>query len=237
MHELYGKVGSFITLTYNCKNLPEGETLVKEHLQLFIKRLRKHVEPLRIKYYACGEYGDETHRPHYHIIIIAWHPDIEQCYRPDKKRLASRELESLWRYGNNVVGSADREAIQYVVGYIRKKLVGIGADYGDRLPPFALQSKGIGKEYVESHKEAILSDRGITRNGVNVILPRYYKKKLMPEGSAELQRFREKCSNKINEAIDKYPDIGYYRQARESDADRRRANYEAREKLFKKGVF
>jgi hypothetical protein len=149
MHELIGKKGCFITLTYDDDHLPEGSTLVKEHLQLFVKRLRKYLEPTRIKYFACGEYGDETSRPHYHLIVINWMPELERLYKPSKNQCASREIEELWRNGHNVVGSADREAIQYTVGYIRKKLI-CKADqemYEGREPPFQLQSQGIGKDY------------------------------------------------------------------------------------------
>jgi len=68
----------FVTLTYAedhlplCKKgIPEGYTgtLVKEDLQKFFKRLRRVVRK-PIKYYACGEYGDSTQRPHYHALIF-----------------------------------------------------------------------------------------------------------------------------------------------------------------------
>lgn len=69
----------FVTLTYNNESLSYGQkepTLVKRDLQLFLKRLRKVHEKrfgkacAPIKYYACGEYGSKTHRPHYHIIMF-----------------------------------------------------------------------------------------------------------------------------------------------------------------------
>jgi hypothetical protein len=149
LHELIGKKGCFITLTYDNDHLPEGETLVKEDLQLFVKRLRKYLGKTRIKYFACGEYGDETYRPHYHLIVIGWMPELERCYKPSKNNCVSRDVEQLWNYGHNVVGSADREAVQYTVGYIRKKLIGKADQemYEGRLAPFQLQSQGIGKDY------------------------------------------------------------------------------------------
>ena len=62
----------FITLTYSDENLPDRGSLVKRDLQLFLKRLRRRLDRLnrdKIRYFACGEYGDNTNRPHYHAII------------------------------------------------------------------------------------------------------------------------------------------------------------------------
>lgn len=47
---------AFLTLTYDNAHLPKKRTLVKRDLQLFWKKLRKHISPQRIKYLACGEY-------------------------------------------------------------------------------------------------------------------------------------------------------------------------------------
>ena len=41
--------------------------LKKSDFQKFIKRLRKDYD---IKYFACGEYGDKTLRPHFHAILF-----------------------------------------------------------------------------------------------------------------------------------------------------------------------
>jgi hypothetical protein len=223
-------------LTYDNDHLPVGGTLVKRDLQLFIKRLRKEISPVKIKYYACGEYGDETKRPHYHLIVIGWHPDIESCYKPDRKQTASREIEELWHYGHNTVGYNDREAISYTVGYVRKKLVGLRAsEYGEREPPFALQSQGIGKDYAVNHKEAILSDNGITRNGVNVGVPRYYRKKLIDKDSIEEYQFHKKCEQRKQEELDKYDNSYDHIMSSMSSRRLRRISAEKREELFKKG--
>lgn len=242
MHELIGKDGSFITLTYNEESRPANGTVVKRHLQLFIKRLRKYLGKQKIKYYGVGEYGEKSERPHYHVIVIGWKPDLARCYKPDRKYLASKEIEQIWTYGNNTVGSADREAIQYVVGYIRKKLTGdlgtVQYEQTGRIPPFALQSQGLGKDFALAHKEYVLSERGITRNGVNVCVPRYYRKKLIDKGSPEELEYKQRCADIRYERMIKYGDVprqceseAYY-QARISDQERRSKQLEAQSKLF-----
>ena len=66
----------FVTLTYNDDNIPYNkayddsgniimtETLCKKDLQDFWKRLRKYLERYgdKIRYFACGEYGENTFR-------------------------------------------------------------------------------------------------------------------------------------------------------------------------------
>ena len=60
MHEasLYD-FNSFVTLTYNDENLPEFNSLDYRHFQLFMKRLRKEFAPTNIRFYMCGEYGED----------------------------------------------------------------------------------------------------------------------------------------------------------------------------------
>ena len=99
-HELgYHEGALFVTLTYDPAYVPIGDkgymTLRKRDLQLYIKRLRKALEPRRIRYYACGEYGDPSkeirtrngyllrtigERPHYHLIVYGMRPTLDDKY-------------------------------------------------------------------------------------------------------------------------------------------------------------
>lgn len=54
----------FLTLTYRDEACPPS--LDPSHLTLALKRLRHHLGGKKITYYACGEYGRTTWRPHYH---------------------------------------------------------------------------------------------------------------------------------------------------------------------------
>lgn len=58
---------AFITLTYDEESLPKDKSLKPKHLKAFIKALRKKLNPIKLRYYAVGEYGFEKNRPHYHI--------------------------------------------------------------------------------------------------------------------------------------------------------------------------
>ena len=71
----------FITLTFNDENLPDDKSLKKEDFVLFMKRLRKKYDGLTpvqcgdkviypIRFFHCGEYGDQFSRPHHHACIF-----------------------------------------------------------------------------------------------------------------------------------------------------------------------
>ena len=84
-HELiYWDKSAFITLTYDEVNVPYNDehtwmSLRKEHVQLYIKRLRKEIYPKKIKYFLSGEYGPKRLRPHYHAVLLGldWINDME----------------------------------------------------------------------------------------------------------------------------------------------------------------
>lgn len=159
---------SFVTLTYEDSKLPANGSLIKPDFQNFMKRLRKEVSD-KIKYFACGEYGEQFSRPHYHAIIFGANPD---------KQL----FESVWPYGFTVaLPYIGLPTGNYVAGYVQKKLYGKTAvEYrkANKLAPFALMSKGLGATYLQDYGEQIKKDLFLRRNGYKVGIPRYYRKKL-----------------------------------------------------------
>ena len=61
----------FVTLTYDEENLPSDRKLRPDHFTNFVKSLRYYLgSNRRCRYFGCGEYGSETHRPHYHLILF-----------------------------------------------------------------------------------------------------------------------------------------------------------------------
>lgn len=115
---------SFITLTYNDENLPEGGTLCKRDMQLFWKRLREKIGELR--YYYCGEYGEITRRPHYHAIVFGKDFEDKKYWKTRKgiDLYTSQLLEDTWQKGYCSVGSVTFESAAYVARYVMKKITG-----------------------------------------------------------------------------------------------------------------
>lgn len=175
MHELYyWEKSCFVTLTYSDENVPFS--LSKRELQLFIKRLRKSIEPNIIKYFGCGEYGEKHGRPHYHLIIFGL--DVKSDCFKYMRRVNNKNYYSVdaWEYGYIDIGNVNYKSAAYVAGYIQKKL-GV-ASYPGREPPFQIQSQGLGARYALENAEKLSKDLHFTMNGAKCSLPRYYRKKL-----------------------------------------------------------
>lgn len=180
-HELsYWSDSMFLTLTYNDQSLPDFGSLVKKDLQLFFKRLRKNIDERRIKYFACGEYGDNNYRPHYHAIIFGL-----SLRKEDKEIVMASWDKCDWHkksIRDNSFGLVEPESIQYVCQYIDKKYSGKLEEevytYAGLETPFRLLSQGIGAQYAIDNQDQIKQLGYISHNGIKGSIPRYYIKKL-----------------------------------------------------------
>ena len=156
-------LGTLYQIPYNL-----GSTLDKDAVPKFMKRLRTnyyrdHGVKLACKVYYCGEYGD-LGRPHYHLILFGLdHSDRDV-------------LERSWPYGRVDIAHVELESIQYVTGYVQKKLNGnLGSEvYGDRVVPFGHSSKGLGLNYFLDHKSRFYQDLKAHLQGRKVTIPRYF---------------------------------------------------------------
>lgn len=127
------KNNCFITLTYNNEHLPPGSTLVKAEFQKFMKRLRK-AYGAGIRYYMCGEYGEQFSRPHYHACLFNFNfPDREfwKNTGAGEKLYVSQSLGKLWSHpktkatmGYSSIGEVTFESAAYVARYVTKKITG-----------------------------------------------------------------------------------------------------------------
>lgn len=189
------QLNCFLTLTYNEENVPDSGTLVKKHAQDFLKRLRKTIQPQKIRFFACGEYGEKTNRPHYHMLIFGY--DF-----PDKKRVGksaqghhryiSQTLDNIWGKGKCEIGSVTPESCGYVARYVMKKVRGdralehyqtvnrITGEITPILPEYAHMSTrpAIGLTFYEKFKGEIHIQDSVLINGKKRKTPRYYDKQL-----------------------------------------------------------
>lgn len=177
----------FITLTYDTDHVfitKKGYMgLNKRDLQLFFKRLRKahdslyDVErpvsiPPSIKYYAVGEYGGRSHRPHYHAIIFNARIEL---------------IQPAWGLGDIHYGDVNGASIGYCLKYMSKPHKFPMHANDDRISEFALMSKGLGKEYLTANMIAWHHADKYNRmycnipGGKKIAMPRYYKQRIYEE--------------------------------------------------------
>lgn len=160
----------FLTLTYNPICLPDNYGLRRKDLTDFMKRVRRNYSgslsvynkqtnkiEYPIRFFACGEYGDENSRPHYHTCLFNIDFDDKVFWKlsdSGEKVYVSEKASKLWtrlikkskcklypdnliikgnrRYylklGHVYLGEVNFKSACYIARYIMKKITGDKAD-------------------------------------------------------------------------------------------------------------
>lgn len=215
----------FITLTYNNDSIPHGGSLVKSDFQSFVKRLRKDLEVChldleswtcyterpRIKYFACGEYGDQLSRPHYHACIFGFDFEDRKEFKKSNgiSLYRSERLSRLWPYGHSLIGDVTFESAAYVARYVTKKVTGDYAsehytridEYGEMhsvLPEFSLMSrggrrgKGLAAGWFERWGNEVYPSDEVVVRGRSCAPPRYYGILAAEFGNVDIEAVKRK---------------------------------------------
>jgi len=183
----------FLTLTYNDENLPLDKSIDLVHIQKFIKRLRKKFvtnKQTQIRYFQCGEYGEQFARPHYHICLFNFIFPDETFYKYSNEipLYTSQILEKIWGMGFCTIGKLTFESAAYCARYVTKKITGKNAEkhyefidpetgeifYPD--PEFATMSKvpGLGSTYLTKYQADIYPHDYVIFRGKKMKPPKAY---------------------------------------------------------------
>lgn len=183
-------ISLFITLTYDDDHLPEDRSLNKKHVQDFIKRVKKHAQSTKenpVRQIYCGEYGTQTSRPHYHVILFNFDLEDKKPFRRTDQGdtiYHSQVLRNLWPFGNSEFGIAKPGAIAYLFKYILKKktrkekknplelLIGDTTYEVEHEFIEASRNPGIGAHMRQSNS---IKKGYLSVNGVRTKLPKYYQ--------------------------------------------------------------
>lgn len=204
----------FVTLTYDESQVPMEGVVVRD-VQLFLKRARAHFSRLtpdrvlsgtrvpknmkvsqialkvpKMRYYLISEYGPKTMRPHYHGIFFNL-PYNDFCE-------ATNELQKLWDKGFVTCSPLNDARLMYCSMYhlniLDYQLFGLNQ-------PFALMSKGIGKEYIDSCKKWHQDNQnfyGVLEDGRKVHLPRYFNDKIFSDYERRINSIKFQLSGDRN---------------------------------------
>lgn len=225
----------FITLSYRDDALvynpgAQFATLEKDALSSFMRKVRDYYgHNLNIRYFGCGEYGDRTMRPHYHLIVFGAPINDLTIDMPDmsKPKLASgkypifrrknsngdyvffsQAIYDCWQKGKIEVENASWNTSAYVSRYVMKKQKGTGKEIYDRLkilPEFLRMSTkpGIGADWLLYNKDKLLRNDYMSvknKNGVQTTHPpRYFEKLMMKD--AESVEAASMEGNKLNRIV------------------------------------
>ncbi len=201
----YGQDNAFLTLTYDQDHYPKDGKINLKHIQNFLKRLRnKYGKGLRVAY--SGEYGKETHRAHYHMIVLGIKIDD---LRPFNGNLStSQTVDRIWKMGGVMIGKVTFNSCAYVARYLLKKA-------GDEETFFhASRKPGLGYEYLQKNGD-IFGEGKIyihTENSNTLKIPTYYRRKLKEEDPYTYEALKTCTDEEAEEIreIENYAGVGDY---------------------------
>lgn len=251
---------NFVTLTYDEEHLPEDGSVSVRELQLFFKRLRISLGDKKIRYFAVGEYGDETWRPHYHVALFNYpRCRFGQSNYGHSGRCCSvcDHLRKVWSLGNVYSGLLEPDSATYIAGYTTKKLTKADDErLKGRSPEFARMSlrPGIGAGFVPEVASALLQ-YGLEKQG-DVPAALRHGPKLLPLGRYLRRKLREQVGmeakapastlaqmeRELSELYEKAREIGAksgtvketFKNMIIDAGEQSRRNLESRNKIFKK---
>lgn len=174
-----------VTLTYR----DERVSLCKRDIQLFMKRVRKFIEPERVSYFISGEYGERTGRPHYHGILFGMDFLDKRIWKQGQggsQQWVSPKLDELWGLGYATIGAVTPASAAYIAGYVAKKVkqrfeeVDADGVITEREAEFQLMSRrpAIGRRWIDKFVSDVYPDDFVVKDGRETNVPRYYDGRL-----------------------------------------------------------
>lgn len=180
--------------------------LFNEDLQKYLDRLKKwclRKFGVKVRYFAVGEYGTNSLRPHWHIVLFHDSLQLRQAFQtvwqyPNSTPFNPREISvslrnaSLWTYGDCTTTTTDGYASSYLSGYLNQ------SSYLPRLlgafPPKTFKSIFLGENRDSQLLAALLRGRDFQRLTTSYVVSRSGFKHLVPTPSTSYSRFRIKYS-------------------------------------------
>lgn len=218
MHEtVIHRASWFVTMTYAPEELPEFGSLKPADLAGFFARYREKLRRRgqELRYYACGEYGEATDRPHYHAVMFGprFLDREEVTRRSGEPVYSSKSLEDAWGLGMIEFTGVNYPAAAYVAGYVRKKVrQKESPEHYDRVDPhtgeivvlhpeFARMSRrpAIALRWIEKYWTDVYPRDFVVMNGVERKPPRFYDKWMEENQPEIMMNVREQRIESVDE--------------------------------------
>lgn len=173
----------FVTLTYSDDKIPSDLSLQPKDFSKFIKNLRNTFRDVKIRFFGCGEYGENNGNrilnPHFHFILFNCPlDDLSYTFKEYKDgRLVlhhrpnnngdlkySETIHKCWDYKGNIsVGDVTYDSAAYVSQYVTKKHKPGMKEFYEKnglVPEFCRMSThpGIGYDYFKEREDYLLFD-------------------------------------------------------------------------------
>ena len=160
---------------------------------------RRHYQRKLIRYYMCGEYGEQSMRPHYHCCVFgARFPDAFFAKKVGGEAYyTSPTLLELWPYGRmSLFSDVTARSAAYVAGYVEKKLERDQEAFKalGMMPEYVRMSNGLGLDYFDEYCDQLYPEvQGdvldwCRLSDLPVAPPRYFDEKLLLRDPAKYDR-------------------------------------------------
>jgi hypothetical protein len=218
VHESYmHKESCFITLTIDEEHRNVTHSVDQRDMQLFIKRLRKELQPQKIRIFFCAEYGSTTQREHYHAILFGYMPKDKMPWKKNKQGdmlYISEQLTRLWGKGHISVGEFNSTTADYCAKYVTKAYIGKDKENAynwvdengeiiQRKPPFQSSSKrpGLGSDFYDKYKDQLYAHDKTVIDAKERQLPKAYDRKFRKEHPELFETVKRKRHNTMIENL------------------------------------
>lgn len=239
----------FITLTFDEDHIASDFSLHPEDLRNWLKRLRSLLAPVVVRFFAVGEYGDISGRPHYHVVLFGFRPVDHVSPQLQKKlhRRCTCAVCRSWLFGDVDVGNLTPESAAYTAGYLMKYMTkkwderlegrhpeftrmslrpGIGADAVGEIVRFLSSEEGA--KYVSEHHRIPSS---IRCNGRRYPIGRYLGGLVLsglgyPDFRLDSLRARADLELEVFKALPDFEARDLFRRQRQLELDQREVKRE-----------
>lgn len=191
-------------------------SLFPKHIDEFIKKIRNKFRNSKIRYFYCGEYGEQNQRPHYHMLLYGLPMDLSQNYgyhidENNKEHWKNPLIDELWVHGLHDITNLEWSNAAYTARYTMKKLTDMSnsnqfyAEQG-KLKEYVRMSRrpGIGMNYLKNHYQDIYKNDSMimktVKGNTGAFKPpkafdRVFKE-MFPEDFERIQKHRRECAER-----------------------------------------
>lgn len=123
-------------------------TVWRDDVSKFLKAYKRKygLKNNDFQYFGCCEYGENTRRPHAHLLFFGDTELYQDFFESTEK--AQARVNAVWTFGNTFVGVAGFDGIHYCTKYCLKD--DLELLHPSQVRPFTIASNGLGMNFLDS---------------------------------------------------------------------------------------
>lgn len=218
-------ISVMLTFTYDNEHLVFGELFPSLDSSSFVKAIAKIKrvflkKGIYFRYYGNGEYGDESLRPHYHLMSFFKINNYHEANYPQLLDTISEVCNQSWNKGHVQLDQCNFATMYYLAKYVTKSSSNVPE--GSEQPRlYCSKHPYIGSGYLRKNgawhgrapklrtrtEDSTVTARRFMYSGkYKIPLPRVYKRALYGDEKLTARQFEELFANQMVENLQSYKD-------------------------------